>query len=259
MRLVHILVAYVVAILGFAAVYTFVFPHDFYHSYVRYEPDIRDLIDRSQRDIAQAIDDQLSARSDLGGGIMFVLANGLSIQGEQEGALTASINMGGALRQGDTQQLLITRLPVVISWLGLRTVQKEGAPETMVEDSNELKKRVRTIYIARDPQRAALDQTILAHTSTDQTTVTDALGRALELVELSDAQRHDLFAILNVERGFPAYAGGLFWRMLYFSAITITTVGYGDIVPLTSWGRGLAALEATLGIVLLGLLVSRLT
>jgi hypothetical protein len=47
--------------------------------------------------------------------------------------------------------------------------------------------------------------------------------------------------------------------MLYFSAITITTVGYGDIVPLTHRGRALAAVEATLVIILLGLLVARLT
>jgi len=47
--------------------------------------------------------------------------------------------------------------------------------------------------------------------------------------------------------------------MLYLSTITITTVGYGDIVPLTGLSRLLVGLEATCGIVLLGLLVSSLS
>jgi hypothetical protein len=46
--------------------------------------------------------------------------------------------------------------------------------------------------------------------------------------------------------------------MLYFSAVTITTVGYGDVVPLTGAARFFAAFEATLGIILLGLFISSL-
>jgi hypothetical protein len=48
-------------------------------------------------------------------------------------------------------------------------------------------------------------------------------------------------------------------RCLYFSAITLTTVGYGDITPQHWPAMALASLEGTAGILLLALLVFSLT
>jgi hypothetical protein len=49
------------------------------------------------------------------------------------------------------------------------------------------------------------------------------------------------------------------WRVLlkslYFSIITFTTLGYGDIQPLGPWARFLAGTEALLGALLAALLV----
>lgn len=45
---------------------------------------------------------------------------------------------------------------------------------------------------------------------------------------------------------------------LYFSLITLSTVGYGDIIPLTASARGLAALEGIIGQFYLAVLVARL-
>ncbi len=56
--------------------------------------------------------------------------------------------------------------------------------------------------------------------------------------------------------GFPDKVPGGYGRMLYLSLITVSTLGYGDIVPLTSQTRLLTGVEATLGIILLGLFVS---
>jgi len=60
------------------------------------------------------------------------------------------------------------------------------------------------------------------------------------------------------KRGFPTGGSGGFWRMFYFSAMTITTVGYGDIVPITTPARILTAVEAILGVVLIGLFLNSL-
>ena len=65
-----------------------------------------------------------------------------------------------------------------------------------------------------------------------------------------------LIAYSNTMEGFPSRASGSFDRMLYLSAMTITTVGYGDIVPITRQARMLLALEAILGIVLIGLFLN---
>lgn len=39
----------------------------------------------------------------------------------------------------------------------------------------------------------------------------------------------------------------------YFSVVTITTLGYGDLTPISGFGKMLAAFEALLGVVLIGL------
>ena len=58
--------------------------------------------------------------------------------------------------------------------------------------------------------------------------------------------------------GFPSRATGSFDRMFYLSAMTATTVGYGDIVPVTRQARLLVAFEAILEIVIVGLFLNSL-
>ena len=49
-----------------------------------------------------------------------------------------------------------------------------------------------------------------------------------------------------------------YMEMRYFSFMTLTTVGYGDIVPHSSATRTLAALEAVVGQIYLTVLIARL-
>lgn len=58
--------------------------------------------------------------------------------------------------------------------------------------------------------------------------------------------------------GDPRGLSGFVGRMAYFSATTITTVGFGDIVPLTATARFLTAIEAIAGWVLAGLFLNSL-
>ena len=64
-----------------------------------------------------------------------------------------------------------------------------------------------------------------------------------------------------IEKLISKYRGihnvGSDWkRMAYFSSVVITTLGLGDIVPLSNGARTAVALEAAIGIVLFGLFVS---
>jgi voltage-gated potassium channel Kch len=60
--------------------------------------------------------------------------------------------------------------------------------------------------------------------------------------------------------GLPAAAGGLgeLATMLYFSLTTLTTTGYGDIVPVDPFARSLANLEAVIGPFFLAITVAKL-
>jgi hypothetical protein len=76
------------------------------------------------------------------------------------------------------------------------------------------------------------------------------------------------FAIFNLletvhphsfmETGLPASHEVTRHSLLYLSLITLTTLGYGDIVPVTPPARLVAALEATTGVLYIAITVARL-
>jgi hypothetical protein len=65
-----------------------------------------------------------------------------------------------------------------------------------------------------------------------------------------------LDSLARAKMGFPGGIPGQFYRMLYLSATIITTLGFGDIVPLTSAARLAVASEAIIGIVFMGLFLN---
>ncbi len=48
------------------------------------------------------------------------------------------------------------------------------------------------------------------------------------------------------------------YTLVYFSLVTLTTLGYGDITPITQEARSLAVLEAIVGQLYLAVIVARL-
>jgi hypothetical protein len=77
-------------------------------------------------------------------------------------------------------------------------------------------------------------------------------------ISIPEKLNADLIYFANALIGFPSKTTGNFYRMLYFSTITITTVGFGDIVPLTTRARLLVGLEAFLGVLIIGLFLNSL-
>ncbi|NHN46249.1 ion transporter [Halostella sp. JP-L12] len=58
----------------------------------------------------------------------------------------------------------------------------------------------------------------------------------------------------------PLWALSLvFFKSLYFSAVTFATLGYGDMQPIGEWARAIAAVESLVGSLLMALLVFVLT
>jgi len=58
--------------------------------------------------------------------------------------------------------------------------------------------------------------------------------------------------------GFPIPRQRSYSRMFYFSAVTMSTLGYGDIVPITSRARTAVTCQVILGPVLFGLFLNAL-
>ena len=59
--------------------------------------------------------------------------------------------------------------------------------------------------------------------------------------------------------GLDGYEGhALSWRFIYFSFVTLTTLGYGDVLPLTIYAETLVFLEAVLGQFYLAVLLAGL-
>jgi voltage-gated potassium channel len=63
-------------------------------------------------------------------------------------------------------------------------------------------------------------------------------------------------AILDVERGRPGANIETFGDALWWSASTVTTVGYGDQFPVTTAGRMLAIVVMLCGIALIGVVTA---
>ncbi len=53
-------------------------------------------------------------------------------------------------------------------------------------------------------------------------------------------------------------ASDMFAELLYFSYVTLSTLGYGDIVPLSRLARTMSVIEALLGQIYLAVIVARL-
>jgi hypothetical protein len=76
------------------------------------------------------------------------------------------------------------------------------------------------------------------------------------LLKLNKSEYSKIKALFDSNNGLPTYMPNNYLRLLYLSATTITTLGYGDIVPITNSARVLTALEAILGVVIAGFFVS---
>lgn len=63
-------------------------------------------------------------------------------------------------------------------------------------------------------------------------------------------------AIVVLSIGFSLIESKDWGTSLYFAVTTVTGVGYGDVVAITAWGRGIAMLLQVFGVVLFGSLVA---
>lgn len=79
---------------------------------------------------------------------------------------------------------------------------------------------------------------------------------SLPIASLPHEDRERVANYIDGYGGDPVAFSDKFARMFYFSVIVITTVGFGDIVPMTDRARALVAFEAMAGIMVAGLFIN---
>jgi hypothetical protein len=79
------------------------------------------------------------------------------------------------------------------------------------------------------------------------------LSRQFEIDNNLDVRLREL---MTGSLGDSSGAPGHFARMVYLSAVTITTLGFGDLIPTTDWGRFAIGLEAVLGVFIAGMFIN---
>lgn len=78
-------------------------------------------------------------------------------------------------------------------------------------------------------------------------------------VALQDKAFNDVMVLSRMSTGVVRGLPDQFQRMLYFSSVTVTTLGFGDIAPTTTITRTLVGAEAVLGVVFAGLFLNALS
>ena len=60
-------------------------------------------------------------------------------------------------------------------------------------------------------------------------------------IQITEPLFDKMNAYAHAHEGFPGRSSGSWWRMFYLSAATVTTLGYGDITPISPTTRSLMA------------------
>jgi len=154
-------------------------------------------------------------------------------------------------------------LRIPVDSVGLHDCYRQNAhdkfPGIDLEDSDSLDSYRRSnpnLFAELQPRFAAL-------TSIRSQNTYDEIQKPYANIRLVGELRDRLYGYFTlVANGNPAIIDT--WsesmaRMLYLSAVTISTLGYGDIVPTHKYTRLLVAIESFIGIVIAGLFISSLT
>jgi hypothetical protein len=104
---------------------------------------------------------------------------------------------------------------------------------------------------------------ILAHLVRAKRVTQDVLWGAVTIYLMLGALWYTIYMLLELMHPgsfLDAVAGEAAQQndLLYFSFVTLTTLGYGDIVPITRIARHVAVIEAVVGVMYLAMVISRL-
>jgi hypothetical protein len=245
---------YLAAIPTYALLYVYAAPHGFYAPYARYEPSAR--LDTAE--IASALEGALRRSFDARQGREFVVGSWRLD--------TSSLRVDDIKSPDGTQLSFRVRMSAngigefegarQYGW-GIVATVSERPTSAVVNGPNSI-----TTYRFPDvdfskysgPFRddsMRLFELIFGHGEREIGVTAPAL--ALNRQEEERFQRY-----LRGVKGDASSVSGQLPRMVYLSAVVITTLGLGDIIPMTGQARGMVAAEAIIGVAFAGLFLNAL-
>lgn len=238
------LISYVAIIPVFALYYSSV-AAEFYHSTAKYEANILGDGSQLRQDLEAAVRDQ------------FLTANGENIK-EVDGWLL------------DIRQFSISKASFQDGRLYFQAYMRSLSNNGMMIGGP------RGFYIDAGPSfvvggRGAEDRIVVKIPHSDEerhwpvpdseifsTTEVGFARTARGAIAIPSELQERITSLQDSFDGFPARSSGAFGRLLYFSAVTQTTLGFGDIVPISDRTRLVVGIQSVLGIILIGLFLNSL-
>lgn len=235
------LIVYMISIIIFAYIYTRL-PFHFYHMTTQYEPQLTRLCNQVKSYIEVDLKENFMAKYPSGAiyldekreSICYI--DNLHVRDFSYENNVPSITLAIDLIQ-NLDETLHTEIKVVLEKPYLET--KEGI--TLV---GKVKRETRTGELIHEIDLDSMRYEDMFYMSSNQNLV----GMKVSKKTFEQMRSYGMAV-----KGFPVNIEGNFFRMLYLSMITITGLGYGDIVPITNLARTLIGIEAVWGIILLAL------
>lgn len=168
--------------------------------------------------------------------------------------LYSTMFVAGILVAGDSPRHLLITVSLAVLWLLLSI-------SYALDPTNRWK--ILATYAALLPFQATITLVLLRYIFTARRVTQDVLLAAVTVYLLLAAMFVPIYGALELLQpgSFVDNVLGapVFWQQfIYYSLITLTTAGYGDIVPVSGWARALASAEAVIGVLYLAILLARL-
>jgi hypothetical protein len=237
---------YVLMIPTFAFVYWYFLEKSFYAPYAKLEAAASADVQQVAKGIDDALHRQMTNKTPMISGLRMTSfytevipgSNGTRLDVTIAAVLTEPKDVDGPF--GDSGSIVLVPMYV----LGLPRVIRSRHPIFYQLDKGPF---ARTLYL--DPEASAVNQEIYAALAPE-------LWENGRMLKLDGDEERAVQALFEGLQGDPSQISQSFWRMMYFSTTVITTIGFGDIIPMTPVARLIVAMEGILGIVLAGLFVN---
>lgn len=124
--------------------------------------------------------------------------------------------------------------------------------------------KILATYAVLSPFQAMLNLILLQYIFKARVITRDVLYAAITVYILLAAMFVPIYGSLEILQPGSFIDNGrvgqpVFWQQfIYFSLTTLTTTGYGDIIPVSGWARAFANLEQVIGVLYIAMLMARL-